>query len=204
VDKHLFAVEAVSPTTAWAVGDWGKIEMTSDGGATWQDRSLEFDVILYGIDFADEQHGWIVGEVGNLMVTEDGGQTWARQQTPSGMSFFGVHVVDRENAWAVGLDGQIWRFDGTEWEQRPSDTTFALFDVEMKGNQGWIVGDNGTVLTSQDSGATWQAVEVPDDLRLFWIHTVSATAAASGQRRSLVAGANGLMLWIQDGQISPK
>jgi photosystem II stability/assembly factor-like uncharacterized protein len=201
VGKHLFAVDAVSPTTAWAVGDWGVILTTSDGGTTWQDRSLTEDVILYGVDFADEQYGWIVGEVGNLMVTEDGGQTWKHDRTTSGKSLFGVHVSGHGSALAVGLDGEIWRLAGDGWEQRKSPATAALYDVTMEGSTAWAVGDNGTAVNSEDGGETWYAVNVPEDLKLFWMHTVRLTKA-SDMTQGLIAGANGLLLWIRDGRIT--
>lgn len=202
-EKHLFAVKALSPQVAWAVGDWGVIVATSDGGATWQDRSLSEDVILYGIDFADLQYGWIAGEVGNLFLTEDGGQTWTRQRTPTGKSLFGIHVAEPGHAWAVGLDGEIWQLADGAWLQRPSGVTTALYDVAVAGDHGWVVGDSGTALASTDGGDTWHAIDVPDDLKLFWMHTVSLTKN-EGRPRGFIGGANGLLLWIRDEQITAK
>jgi photosystem II stability/assembly factor-like uncharacterized protein len=199
--KHLFSVDAVSPTIAWAVGDWGVIMTTSDGGVTWQDRSLTEDVILYAVDFADERYGWIAGEVGNLMLTEDGGQTWKHQRTATGKSLFGLHVAAHDRACAVGLDGEIWQLVGDRWEQRPSHVTAALYDVTVEGHNGWAVGDNGTALISEDGGGSWHTVDVPDDLKLFWMHTVSLNKA-SDMNQGLIAGANGLLLWIRDGRIT--
>jgi photosystem II stability/assembly factor-like uncharacterized protein len=201
VGKHLFAIDAVSPTVAWAVGDWGVILMTSDGGAMWQDRSLTDDVILYGIDFADERYGWIVGEVGNLMLTEDGGQTWKHERTTTGKSLFSVHVAAHGRAWAVGLDGEIWALAGDRWEQRPSGVTTALYAVTVEGNNGCAVGDSGTAILSTDEGKNWRLMDVPEDLKLFWMHTVSLTKA-SDMTQGLIAGANGLLLWIRDGRIT--
>ncbi len=198
--KHLFAVDAVSPTIAWAVGDWGKIATTSDGGVTWQDRSLSNDVILYAVDFADQQHGWIAGEVGHLLSTEDGGQTWTQQLTDTGKSLFGVHVADRERAWAVGLDGEVWRLAGGQWERQTSGVKAALYDIAADGDEVWAVGDTGTAIASKDGGLTWNMVEVPDDLKLFWMHTVSV-ARASDTLRGFIGGANGLMLWLRNERI---
>jgi photosystem II stability/assembly factor-like uncharacterized protein len=201
VGKHLFAVDAISPTVAWAVGDWGVILMTSDGGVTWQDRSLTDDVILYGVDFVDERYGWIVGEVGNLMVTEDGGQNWKREHTATGKSLFGVRVAARGQAWAVGLDGEIWALSGGGWEQRPSGVSTALYAVTMEGNKGCAVGDSGTAVLSTDEGRNWQVMDVPEELKLFWMHGVSLNKAAD-TTQGLIAGSNGLLLWIRDGRIT--
>ena len=66
-----------------AIGDWGTILMTTDGGATWQKRSLDRDVILNDESWVDAEHGWIVGEAGLIVATTDGGATWTEQTSDS-------------------------------------------------------------------------------------------------------------------------
>lgn len=201
VGKHLFAVTAVSPQVAWAVGDWGVRLSTADGGATWHDRSLEEDIILYGVDFADQTHGWIVGETGVMFHTADGGQSWAQAQTETKKSLFAVHLSGSRDGWAVGLDGEIWRTtDGAAWTRQPSGVDSALYGVAFAGALGWVVGNHGTALVSHDRGSTWRRVNVPDDLKLFWIHAVNVEETPTGPR-GIIAGANGLMLWTRDDQI---
>jgi photosystem II stability/assembly factor-like uncharacterized protein len=103
---------------------------------------------------------------------------------------------------AVGLDGEIWRTadGGVSWSPVKSPATRALYTVAMEDGVGWIVGDTGTVMVSKDTGATWQVVPVPEDLRLFWIHGVSLIPDGTRPTGVLV-GANGLMLWTQNDRI---
>jgi len=136
IEKHLFKVKAVDKDTAWAVGDFGTIITTSDGGATWQDRSLGIvpvkseetpgrttttltdDVILYDVSFPDREHGVISGEFGTVLYTSDGGATWTRRPTPTEKTLFGVYFATPERGWAVGIDGLVMRTEdaGHHWE----------------------------------------------------------------------------------------
>ena len=65
----------------YLVGSNRMIRETNDGGATWNDRSLDLpeeeNFRLISIDFNGDE-GWIAGQPGLLMHTSDGGQNWTR------------------------------------------------------------------------------------------------------------------------------
>lgn len=45
---------------------------------------------------------------------------------------------------------------GRTWQsQSLKSPTALLFDVHFTGAKGWIVGENGTILSSDDYGLTW-------------------------------------------------
>src|SRR5262245_30727158 len=73
---HLYGVRALSPTDAWAVGNFGAVIHTADGGKTWQPVDSGTQQPLFGIDFADPQHAWAVGKSALVIHTADGGKTW--------------------------------------------------------------------------------------------------------------------------------
>ena len=79
----------------------------------------------------------------------------------------------------------------------------ALYDVDVDGNDGWAVGAYGTALTSSDGGVTWEKVNVPDDYKLFWFHTITLLRTPEGLD-GIITGADGLLLWIQNGRIETK
>ena len=58
---HLYGVRALSATEAWAVGNFGTIEHTTDGGATWKTVDAGIRRPIFGIDFGDPEHAWAVG-----------------------------------------------------------------------------------------------------------------------------------------------
>ena len=203
--KHLFKVRFLDPHEGWAVGDWGVVAHTVDGGVSWQDRSLGEDQILYAIDFADRETGWIVGEFGSIRRTADGGQTWVKQEAGTEKTFFGVAAVSKDKAWAVGIDGLVVRTvdGGATWHVQQGESQVAsfenlgfvdllknpgLYDVKIRGASGYIVGDVGTVLASEDGGETWTKSLLPAQWRLSWIRGLSLLPSGEG----LLVGAAGL------------
>lgn len=64
----------------WIVGTASTLLETSDGGVTWQSRTLDLGEQSYrftSVSFAGEE-GWIVGQPSILLHTTDGGQSWSR------------------------------------------------------------------------------------------------------------------------------
>jgi photosystem II stability/assembly factor-like uncharacterized protein len=205
--KHLFKVEFTTPTEGWVVGDWGVVLHTADGGQTWTaEHSLAEDQILYAVDFAEGgQFGWMVGEFGSILYTNDAGGHWSRQQVASQKTFFGVTAVSKDKAWAVGIDGVVVRTrdGGVTWEvqrgriEAQSFETLGfmemlknpgLYDIKIRGEKGYIVGDIGNVIVTEDGGETWTSALLPPEWRLNWIRGLSVLPSGEG----LVVGAAGL------------
>jgi photosystem II stability/assembly factor-like uncharacterized protein len=212
--KNLFKVTFADDRRAWAVGDWGVMLASGDGGATWTDRSLAEDVVLYSISFPDPQHGWIAGEFGTVLATTDGGATWERRETGTEKTLFGVDFTSATTGWVVGIDGLVMRTrdGGTTWDVQRGTTEVGsleqlgfldllrnpgLYDIDVAGDLGCIVGDTGTVLVSTDAGETWAPRELPGDLRLLWVRAVSLLPGTGG----LLVGAKGTAVPVMDGEL---
>ncbi len=212
---NLYGVRALSPTEAWAVGNFGAIQHTTDGGKTWTVADSGTRQPLFGIDFGDRQHAWAVGKSALVLGTADGGKTWKSQATPLSIEkhLFKVRAVDARTAWAVGDWGTIisTRDGGATWEDRslavtpvkteegPGRTTttitddIILYDVSFPDPQhGFIVGEFGTLLVTSDAGATWTPRATPTEKTLFGVHFATPD-------RGWVVGIDGLVLRTDDG-----
>jgi len=208
-------VKAVDAKTAWAIGDWGAIAVTRDGGATWQDRSLDEDVVLYDLTFPDAQHGFISGEFGTVLSTSDGGETWSQQKLEAGKTLFGIGFSTPEKGWAVGIDGLMVRTrdGGKTWEVQRGRSGMddlenlgfmdtlknpALYDVQFAGGYGVVVGDTGMILTSADGGETWTPRILPEKQRLVWMRAVSLVPGTHG----FVVGSGGFAATLDRDQVA--
>ncbi len=153
-EMPLFAIHALTPLHAYAVGDRSVLLQTMDGGATWEVRKVPLprdglteaerivmqDPVLYGVTFTDMSHGWVVGEFGTIQHTADGGQTWEAQQmsllseTRASVldlpTFFGVAFSDAREGIAAGLEGGIVRTrdGGVTWAFELVDEAVAVRD----------------------------------------------------------------------------
>jgi photosystem II stability/assembly factor-like uncharacterized protein len=216
---HLYAVDALGESV-WAVGYWGTVLRSSDGGQTWERGSTPSSATLYGVDFATAQRGWAVGGNGALLVTSDGGATWQAQTVelvdevgdtlPLDTTLFDVSAVSENEAWAVGDLGLLLHTrDGSTWERVPLDATAyadenlterILNAVEFASPQrGYVAGEFGTLLRTQDGGQTWQGeralVEAPEEPYLFGLAAGADGVAAVGLAGSVLIAGPDALLW---------
>lgn len=161
---------------AWAVGYWGNVRRSTDGGETWEPVRTPVQTILYSVSFADARHGWAVGAFGTVLRTDDGGRSWTRQEVmledefgdrvPLDSHLFGVSAVSLDEAWAVGDLGIVLHvLDGETWQQVPIDAEVfpdeyfpaRIFNAVhfTSPERGWITGEFATILRTFDRGATW-------------------------------------------------
>jgi photosystem II stability/assembly factor-like uncharacterized protein len=216
-EPDLFAV-ALRGNQAWAVGYWGSVLRSEDGGATWSDVSTPTDATLYDVAFADENHGWAVGAGGTLLRTTDGGRSWTPSdatvvdpfdgsQRPLDSSLFGVAAVSPTEAWAVGDFGVVLHtLDGSAWSGVPipqeafgdDNIPDRIFNAVKFTNrdEGWIAGEFGTTLRTADGGETWvgqrEIQGAIDDIYLFDV-------AANGAGDALASGVGGVAIGSRDG-----
>jgi photosystem II stability/assembly factor-like uncharacterized protein len=160
------AMHFVDSQTGWVVGvpptlgTGGPISRTSDGGRTWTNQAPTLDAELYGVDFANNHTGYAVGRHGTILRTVDAGVHWMRLPVPDDYTdtfFLGVEAVAGVGVWVVGSNGAIlFSADGTTFLPQSSGTTAALRSVSfVSSTNGWVTGDDGTVLATFDAGQTW-------------------------------------------------
>ena len=113
----LESVTFISSNVGWAVGDFGTILSTTDGGLTWIQQTSGTTEELVAVSFIDANNGWIVGWNGTILNTTDGGATWNPQTSGVSNYLLGVSFTDLNNGTAVGQAGRILRTTngGTNW-----------------------------------------------------------------------------------------
>jgi photosystem II stability/assembly factor-like uncharacterized protein len=143
----------------------------------WQTQPLMFVArpSWQDVFFSDALHGWVVG----LVAAGNGVQTGVIARTDNG---------------------------GTSWIQDtvlPTDAqqNSLLSAVRFAGDKGWIVGDNGIILYSDDAGATWQnqSTGLADTvIRLTDIYLYDAdTGWITGDNGLVLKTTNGGASWVR-------
>lgn len=144
VNHNINDVFFTDANTGYAVGDVtdiltksGFIIRTTDGGANWEEVLFvsssipESDSILGSVSFIGSD-GWTVGSNDIILHTSDGGDNWDFQTNPFTDSFY----VDPD----------------TNTVPYSIDFTDVFF---IDRNTGWIVGDSGKILHTDDAGMNW-------------------------------------------------
>ena len=174
VGADLRCVKFTDAQTGYAVGKYGAITKTIDGGVNWTDLNSSTRISLYGLCFTSSNTGYAVGDGGTVIKTTDAGANWTGLQTGVSNNLKAVYFIDEQTGFAVGASGTIIKTNdsGASWTIIKSKTTNLLTAVVFtSANQGYAIGDNATLLITSDSGANWTKKTLPkghysqDDLK---------------------------------------
>ncbi|HWP67208.1 MAG TPA: YCF48-related protein [Candidatus Limnocylindria bacterium] len=150
-DVNLYGLSYGDRDHLWAVGEFGIIMTSSDGGLTWTQQHSPFESTLFGVHFVDAQRGWAVGIDSVIITTVDGGATWTVQPPPvRGRSFYDV-AIRGQRGWIVGDSGTLLVSSdgGATWRLSEVPIELAanwLRSVALRPNgRGLAVGADGLV-----------------------------------------------------------
>lgn len=149
----------------FAVGAYGMVLRTQDGGDTWQDWAPYLDnPTNFHYNSISEVAGGglvIVGEAGQIHVSTDGGETWQKRESPYDGSLFGVSGTSRVNEiLAFGLRGNtLLSTDlGRTWTMVPNEANATLNSAAVAADgRITLVGNGGAVLMSSNHGETFRS-----------------------------------------------
>jgi photosystem II stability/assembly factor-like uncharacterized protein len=180
-----------SATAGWAVGDFGAILATTDGGATWSPQSSGITRRLNSVFMASSTVGWAVGDSGTILKTANG-STWTAQTSGTTLKLNAVGGLAGSTtiAWAVGNGGKIVHTSngGTNWLAKTSGTSNNLNSVFATATTvAWAVGDAGTVIKTLDN-TNWVAKTSGTVQNLYSVYF-----APSSSTQGWVAGAGGTL-----------
>jgi photosystem II stability/assembly factor-like uncharacterized protein len=115
-DAQLTAIQFPDPRRGYALGEFGLLVVTDDGGQTWTKAApLPGEFYPYAALFVSRDEGWASGIAGQILHTADGGRSWQRQANAAGAPLYRLFVHDGvpHGAGAVGvvarLAGQAWQ-----------------------------------------------------------------------------------------------
>jgi len=119
VGYELNAVDAITSSDVWAVGNGGTIVHWN--GISWSKITAwgwPASKAFRGVSFADAVHGWAVGDGRGVVYTSDGGAAWSIISAPGTGVLNAVAARSATSALAVGDGGQIKALSGTSVTNR--------------------------------------------------------------------------------------
>jgi photosystem II stability/assembly factor-like uncharacterized protein len=146
----LYAAALLPSKVGMAVGRWGVVIKTTDGGRSWTQlkHGLTSD-LLWSVALLDANTAVAVGQQGVILHTLDGGATWTRRESGTPLWLTGVAFADASRGLIVGNAGTILRTNdgGLTWRREPAGTTRdftgVIFDAP---GHAIIIGTAGLVL----------------------------------------------------------
>jgi photosystem II stability/assembly factor-like uncharacterized protein len=173
VDSTLTSVTFSDAQNGWAVGHWGVIIHTVDGGETWsvQRTDASVDQPIFSVYFSSEKSGWAVGLWSLMLHTEDGGASWHVKNAPpppgtkkADRNFYSIFADKKGAIYVTCEQGLVMRsMDGGEtWTYAETGYKGSLWTGSGLESGAILVGGlRGTIYRSDDQGATWRQASTP-------------------------------------------
>ena len=167
----LTAVHFVDAQNGWAVGHWGVILATHDGGEHWQLQrdDLTVDQPLFSVWFANAHDGVAVGLFSLLLLTHDGGASWERGKLPAAAgaqkidtNLFALFGAPGGPIMIAGEQGMVFASTdaGRSWSAHPTGNKGTLWaGAALRDGTLVVAGLRGKILRSRDQGRSWQSVD---------------------------------------------
>jgi photosystem II stability/assembly factor-like uncharacterized protein len=129
----LQSVKAVNDNVIWIAGDEGSVLNSTNGGTTWNLRTItQSDYINFGVAATDLNTAWVIGTTVDtpytvkIWKTTNGGSSWNQQYTVVSNFSNNIHFFDSNNGVYIGdpnpLVSPEWNIltttnGGTSWNR---------------------------------------------------------------------------------------
>jgi len=170
-DVTLTSVSFVDDQRGWAVGHWGVVLHTTDGGETWalQRSDTQRDRPLFGVHFFDGQHGVAVGLWSLVLVTQDGGAHWQAIEMPipegskkADLNLMGLFSDARGHLFAPAEKGMVLRSEdrGLHWSYLNTGYKGSFWTgIATQNGKLVVAGLRGSLYRSANEGRTWSRID---------------------------------------------
>lgn len=184
--SHLFDVDVLPNGHVVAVGEYGAIMLSEDGGNSWQRRP-------YSSKIEVEAPPPPPPEKKRKQRGKKGRRARARHKKRAPEPVAQVEKAEKEeDGWFDQNELSLEEANaGAADEARLTSVAFA------DDKRGWIVGEFGMILATKDGGMTWKRIPSPTQLLLF-------SVSADGADHVVVAGSDGVVAESHDGAASWK
>lgn len=176
----LGAAVFTSKKKGWAVGRYGTVLKTTNGGKSWKKVTVPSGAAGYdftSVAFVDTKHGWALGCASGaapvptenmLLLTSNGGSSWTSvnfEMTEATGQFFSITFVSTTEGWATGDFGCVYHTTdgGYSWTEQtvpthPNPLYAAPQVLFLDDRKGFVVTDDGYLEATEDGGETWTVV----------------------------------------------
>ncbi len=171
----------------FAVGEFGAIIKTTDGGNSWLDKSYPTDKTLLRISGSDNLIV-IVGTSGTIIKSTDFGENWVSVNLVNNTDIWGTFTFNDTKSFVCTKDGRLLKTSnaGETWDIDTLGYPPNYWDMKfMDTDTGFISLSAGRILKTTDSGNNWIMKNTGDLYSLYSVEILPngnlVTAGQSGE-----------------------
>lgn len=166
---RLNAVHFLDAHNGYILGNTGMLFRTDDAGASWTRIPLSTTEDLLAIAVVDSTNVWVSGRNGTILRYSGVDVSFIQQSVSiQSVDINGINFYNSLVGWACCSSGAVLRTinGGSDWsvtsvtvqdssgvERAVTTSLNAIRFVNL--NDGWVVGDAGTILRTTDGGLRW-------------------------------------------------
>lgn len=142
-DAQITTLRWINENRAVAMGEFGLVLRTDDGGETWQKLApVSEDFYAYDVLFTDENIGWVSGVAGEMRQTRDGGETWTLKESKAGAPLYRL-FMHKGTPYGVGARGTVARLEDHTWQSVTYPDAIPVFlggGASLEGSDNLLIG----------------------------------------------------------------
>lgn len=208
--SRLFSVSVNSGGLAVAVGEFGAVYKSADGGRSWVSAAPDWPALsvadsagtnepnLYSAYVSEAGIITIAGEYGVILRSMDTAATWQvlRPMAAKAPTLFALHIPadGQGNSYAVGQRGEllISADSGQSWNRCSMATQANFLGVAAASDGRVVITGMRVMMRSSNNGMTWDAIR-EGDTTTDWYQAVSVE---EGSGRIVAVGHSGRIIQI--------
>ena len=157
--NDLKSIQFITPNSGFAIGNYGTLLKTTNGGINWEYLLLQSPINLSSLYFVNSNVGYAVGDSGLILKTTNGGESWINQVSGVDTNLTDISFFNENIGYATGLWGLILKTTdgGSNWTNHSiyyNNKSVCIID----SNNIFVVGDAGTILRTTNAGTNWFSV----------------------------------------------
>ena len=175
-DNDLNDVLALNSTSAFAIGENGKIYHTVNSGVNWSEQDSGVIQDLNAIEFNGQ--AIVAGDSGTVLIND--GDSWIGNSIEGAGNLYDLSVPHFASLadsviFVSGTGGEVWKWSNSTWDDLSNftGTTNDIYAIDfVNEDEGFAVGADGLIIATIDGGLSWEIRDSPEEFRDFSFYDV--------------------------------